>query len=325
MESSISTPLAKDRLLFVTGLPSKIGPLAILDYFSAMGRVLVMRLSKSQNGGPDLQPVTSSRDLRKGFCIIYAEDQQTFSKILGCRTLRFFGRSLSVIPFREGSDQHLSRERTRQALVIIKKVPCSMKEELLHMYVSTTFGEVKNIYRLQAESPQKEYHKLKNRKYHCYSVQFDSIDSAILATRVGNIYWKTKKEPMVIQRYKSFEDPKSIDQISQLSTHVKIGLRNDGNQEHFDLDSNCLPSQSPKDHTRPQIVADQIGRHAYMEEKGYFLPSLHAVSQYPPTQKRYFSLRNCSTGRESFTFASEEEANLRLNFISPLVLRNILH
>lgn len=321
MERESTKPLHRERLLFVTGLPSKIHPQMIVRFFERIGHVRLFKLSKAGLGTLDLEVVYSHRDLRKGFCIIHAEDTVTYDAILGNQPLAFYGRSLSVMPFKEGSDQLSSREKTRESLVLVKRVPASIPEEVLKLFLCSSYGLVKKIYRLQAESPKKEIQKLRKRKNHCYSVEFQTIQSADLAAKVRFIYWDASKDPMLVEKYQKFSGSNQQIDLTKI-VHQK-----------------CFEKKDFEDDLRGQINKGFFPKSKHIEKLPATVPSMdlhnfshpslaqkkefeHELVNFRPTEKKYFMDRNYLYINE-FS-AMSEEVNFRLNFISRETLRRIL-
>lgn len=324
MEDLLTPVFNKDLLLFVTGLPSKISPRTIAGFFASFGPVALLKLSKQGVGGLDLYPVTSGRDLRRGFCILYAYDSNTYKTLLQHRPLLFYGRSLTVAPFREGSDQTTSREQSRQSLVLVKKVPSVISEELLVKYLGASFGPVKKIYRLQAESPMKEVQKQRKRKNHCYSVEFESEGSADLAAQTGLIPWESLAEPITIEKYRKVERSNQFGDDFQNFTNAINSQRHNWSSKKIDFASSDSKT-SVKDYSHKQYdcrVSEITSKKAYSMCLKY-LDSESTRSGVRPTQKKYYELM-CHR-RERGNRLPDEIANVRLNFIRRAASIRTLH
>lgn len=104
-------------------------------------------------------------------------------------------------PFKVGSSKaKQSDSQTSRKIVLIKKVPNIMSNELLLAYPSTSFGNITKMYRLQEESLKKDAKKLKRRKHHCYSVEFAASSSAEKAAQVGKMFIRFQNEAVLIEK-----------------------------------------------------------------------------------------------------------------------------
>ena len=144
-----------DLLLFASVFPSNIDPAAIYEFFNKAGPMNIFKLSKSEVG-MDLQPVTSNNGLRRGFCILAPSTMSVYDRILSDGRITFIGRSLCVSPFKVGSSNtKQSDSQTSRKRFLLEKVPNIMSNELLFAYLSTSFGNITKMFRLQAESLKK--------------------------------------------------------------------------------------------------------------------------------------------------------------------------
>lgn len=306
----------KDLLLFVAGFPSKIHPAAIYSFFSKAGPINIYKLGKSEVG-LDLQPVTSNNDLRRGFCIIAARNADTYNMILTSGPVAFYGRCLCVSPFKEGSSYGNESGRQVPARVLIKRVPSAMSQDLLYAYLSTTYGKINKMFRLQAESLRKNNKKIRRRKHHCYSVEFVLATSVQHAAQVGKIFFSIDEEPILIEKYlrnvSSTEEDNSAEQANNKSGK-RSPPNNEGGKEGF--------TQTPE--TRHDNDNDMKGDSEEGKDKfGVLVKKLRwelvSAPKTRPTNKMYFD------ERKDLNLENKEISDgLKFNFIPRPVIRILL-
>lgn len=176
---------ASQLLVFVTGIPSKAKTSDILDHFSRCGDVQMHKLRGPKEGNRVLQANPSS-NIRRGFCILQANDPGSFERVLGSTTALFQGRTLAISPFRQGKELMAYNQSVNARRVIIKKVPASTDPEALRLFLELGFGQVSRIYRYEAESFEKAIKKCANRKTNSYSIEFSSEEAALNCASIGS-------------------------------------------------------------------------------------------------------------------------------------------
>lgn len=202
-------------LIFITGIPSKTTSAVVLDHFKQYGGVSIYRLQQCAKGQRVLHNHASA-NIKRGFCILQAPCEATYKKILASRE-PFFGRSLAIGPFRQGSALWNHNEHVSSRRVIVKKVPSLVSEDALRLALETEIGPIKRMYRFAAESSEKAAKKEKNRKTNTYSVEFFQDTSADKAAQFGALYLNGSYTPLIIEKYQKKVTP--VRDLTHQPTH----------------------------------------------------------------------------------------------------------
>ena len=201
-------------LIFITGIPSKTTSAAVLDHFRRFGGVAIYRLEQCAKGQRVLHNHAAA-NIKRGFCVLQASCETTYQKILASRA-PFFGRSLAIGPFRQGSALWNHNEQVSSRRVIVKKVSSLVSEATLRLALETEIGPIRRMYRFAAESSEKAAKKEKNRKTNTYSVEFVEDTSADKAAHFKAFFLTGVNTPLIIEKYQ-----KKITPARDL-THKKI-------------------------------------------------------------------------------------------------------
>ena len=131
-------------LLFVAGLPSKATPASVQRFFSAHGRVGLLRLRSSKYGNRILSS-NPQNNIKRGFCVLEASDEVVFYRILNLSGIYYEGRRLIITVLREKEDFSHYAESLIKRKVYIPKVPKIVSVSDLTQALTQLYGEVRKV------------------------------------------------------------------------------------------------------------------------------------------------------------------------------------
>lgn len=230
---SVST----DRLLFVTGIPSRASLLDLETHFSRFGKVTILKLTSLRKGGR-VVPANPISNIRRGFCVLSTEDKATFDAIMGSSSVLFEERELLIGRFRQGAELESYNTYVSSRRVLLKKVPTTIDQQILRCLIEERFGATARMYRYGAESRQKADRKDWRRPHYTYCVDFEAVSSANHATAIRRLELPQIGCSIQIDRYNrrgnsskprntrntasKLQDDASNQRISHLQTHNEL-------------------------------------------------------------------------------------------------------
>ena len=179
----------EDLQIFVNGIPSRVQPSTVLDYFCQFGSVFMQRLSSDGNL-VTVHPVKAAVNTRRGFCVLLAGNKETFDTILKLPSHEFLGRSIGVSKFRTGNELASHFKLVNSKRIIVKKVDSRICLEDVRSTLEQHFGKLEKIYRFEAESLDKASKKEYKRRTYTYSIEFVDSEQARKAAQQPRILFK---------------------------------------------------------------------------------------------------------------------------------------
>lgn len=243
MSNKNSSFKKEDKLMiFVTGIPSKTTPEVVLNHFRQFGTVELYKLGTSKKAFRVLSN-NPSTNTRRGFCLLQARDVITFNNIISSSSVKFQGRSLAVSKFRQGSELYLHNEYINSRRIVVKKVPADTCPDAFRSQLETAFGVITRMYKYEAESAQKAAKKEKTRVNNTYSVEFEEVATAEIATIDPYFYLQGVSSPVIVERYqkKSQSAQSSLDPKNN-KVQTKIPYNELANKKYIDRIANLVTS-----------------------------------------------------------------------------------
>ncbi len=303
--------------LFVNGIPSRVAPIAVYDYFSFYGRVKMQRLGPG-NSLTTVLPAKAHVNTRRGFCVLLAEDQQTLESILS-RSHEFMGRTLGVNRFRQGQELFAYFNKISSRRVIIKRVPTTVSVEDVQSLLENLFGSVERIYRFEAESLDKAARKEKRRRTFTYSVEFHLSQDAEKAVNLGEITFEDGVKAIIekYSRQSNKQQTSSKSPQSNLSSEIyNHNVNTKRSPKQFTKDSPLSGATASR-----SISAGKVGLDLYTADLS--TDGSEIEHQVKPTARQYFTQQVYAGNPKLGTISPirTSEANVRFNYINPR-LRN---
>ena len=234
--------IAQPLLLFVTGIPSKTTAREIEDLFLDLGQFQILCL-KSTKDTTKIQFANPLPNLRRGFCILEAMNPFSYFAALEKVQIKILNHSLKITKFLIGRelDEFTKEEESRR--VVVKRVPHNLPQEYLIRALERHFGLIRRAFQYEVPSKKRSCKSL--GKYCSYSVEFDSAESARLATNAWSMSLVGVEHPIIIEGFKRRNEVKEKmicyhDQIITFSDGGSCnpcessGLISDMNRQKFD-------------------------------------------------------------------------------------------
>ena len=247
--------ISSHLLLFVTGIPSKTTGLEIADLFHDIGQFRLLSL-KDSNKQPKLSPLKLMSSLRRGFCIVEAQDPKSFSKAIQLAQIRFQSYTLKISKFLTGRELEEFTKDEESRRVVVKEVPQYFSQENLVRALEKTFGTVKRAFRYEI-SAKKQKSWCLNRNHSSYSVEFASPESAIQAVSNTGVLVPGLDHPIIIEGFKRRRQPHDNgdcqkDQVVRLAEFASCNVcESTGPHRNLPLFSASAGTKNPKD-SRPE-------------------------------------------------------------------------
>lgn len=194
-------------LLFVAGLPSKASPVDVYKHFSEFGSFRLLRLRNEKKGCRIVQ-ANPQNNIRRGFCVIEAADQDSYHSVLSRQDMQFQNRKLYISRFKEDRSQYMTDTTIYQRQVIISGFPPNSSQFLIYRSIEQMIGKVKRLYlvldSLSAIYPGKQFREQDDN----YLVEFYAQASAEKALNLRKVAFGWSFWPFVIYPFK--QDPRSV-------------------------------------------------------------------------------------------------------------------
>lgn len=134
----------EDLLLFVSGVSSKASPEEVMLFFSQIGDFQLLRL-RSNKKGSRLMFANPQNNIRRGFCILQAADQDSFGRLLSASGSSFKGRVLSISKLRDTTEFSEYNKHLSKRCVFVADVPKTYSPTALAERLAACCGPVKKI------------------------------------------------------------------------------------------------------------------------------------------------------------------------------------
>ena len=295
--------------IFVNGIPSRVQPSLVLDYFSQFGCVFMQRLYSDGNL-LTVNPVKAAVNTRRGFCVLVAGTLETFNSIVDMQSHTFLGRTVGVSKFRTGNELASHFELVNSRRVIIKKVDSRISLEEVHAVTEKRFGKLEKIYRFEAESIDKATRKENKRKTFTYSVEFVIPESAVVAARESRIFFQNGCKALIekfkknkISSYQPVECGVNRNSASKYSDHIFNGHT-----------FTSLSDPTSKLGTPYSAIHCAVKKKLDVSEKRKAAVNIHCLK---PTRKLYHCLDRKGELNGNNNGYSSNRLNLRFNLAVP--------
>lgn len=215
MEGENNSTSAFCTKLFVTGVPSKMKPENVIQFFKKFGPVSLY--GESQHGTHDIAQM-------RGYCIMYCYDESTAVWITRKRYFQFLGRTLSVTVHKSGIDLFIQNKRINKSRVIFKKVPKYFSESQFLQELEERVGAVQSLFQFKPMNPYLAHKKASNQKLSSYSVVFEKKESAKKLIEKG-CFILSNETSVIAERYiKHYKAPASQDLMNKPTrAELKLG------------------------------------------------------------------------------------------------------
>ena len=197
---------AEPLLLFVTGIPSKTTSEQLLALLSEFGNFRILCLKNSRDH-VTIHAASPKPNLKRGFCIVEASEIDSFNQAIDRECLLVGNRSVKISKFMFGRALQDSSREEELRRVIVKKIPQTFTQDQLTEILCKLFGTVTRIFRYVAPDKAKRVKK-KAGRFHTYSVEFDSAESAAQASAMGHFCISGLNCPIIIEGFKRKSDIK---------------------------------------------------------------------------------------------------------------------
>lgn len=292
-------------LLFVTGVPSKMSSQKLLGMFGKIGDFKMLCLKHSATE-MEILKANPKMNLKRGFCLIEAQDTDSYRRALQAGNISHGKRSLKISKFKERNDlpDFLREEDFRS--VIVNTIPKVIGQELVTKPLQAQFGEVKRIFRY-VESQNSTRSSKKAGKFYTYSVEFDSIDAVYKATKAGRFQINGQDSHVVIERFRQKNYIKTNIRYSKTGSPSSPFSRStyerseELNQESYGQDSLI----------HHNLVVDPIQRVVPQLSVGKAYRFLHSSK---PTCKAYYAFRDELRAEDPQSASYFLPATSQLNF-----------
>ena len=131
-------------LLFVAGLPSRATPEEVQCFFSRLGVIRLLRL-RTNKKGTCLTPSNPQNNIRRGFCVVEALDEQTFANLLGKSGTLYANRTLTITKLRDEAAFSSYTADLAKRKVILTRVPRLFPHGKMVQLIEACCGEVRKI------------------------------------------------------------------------------------------------------------------------------------------------------------------------------------
>lgn len=199
-------------LLFVAGLPSKATPAEVIHHFSTCGSVRLLRLRNEKTGSRIVQ-ANPQNNIRRGFCIIEAADQNSYDYILKSGNTPFQGKTLNISRFvLEKSQLNRDGEYLKRQ-VMLQGVPGNFTSSEIVGIFEKFLGRIKRLYLVLSPSLLGDETDAIHNLTKVYLVEFYSPRSAEKAKLISSLYLSWLKAPVQIQGFEKAPDSISCKQV----------------------------------------------------------------------------------------------------------------
>lgn len=197
-----------DLRIHVTGVANPTPIKSLLNHFSVMGRIKdIYQISKRNVGQlnraifQDSEKSSEELFVRSGSCVIEVWDSTTKEVILTQQPHFFEGRFLRCSSFK--TDEQIMQETITKRFkkVILKKVPSSIPEEDLRLFLESSFGPIETMFSFMPDKRKlKRLNNLPIRSIKTYSVLFKQIEAAEKASMTPTLEYPSVGK-FYIERY----------------------------------------------------------------------------------------------------------------------------
>ena len=274
---------AQPLLLFVTGIPNKTTPSDIEALFLGLGQFQLLCL-KSTKKLTKILVANPLPNLRRGFCILEAADTTSYLVALDKEQIEFLNYSLKITKYLMGTELEVFAKEEESRRVVVKRIPHKFSQEHLVRVIERHFGVIRRAFQYEVSKKKKGSSKISG-KYCSYSLEFDSMESAQLSTRVRQVTLPGLNFPITIEGFKRRNEVKEK-KIIYLSQIIKFS---DSCSSKV-CESSGIASEKSVHVIEPVIMSDSIGD----TRKGFIPKSKNSemnLHNQKPTSRAYFESR----------------------------------
>lgn len=174
--------------LFVAGVPSEVFPEAVASYLSKIvGRPVFLSTNLSNQS---LKAQQNQR--RRGHLVLACPDPDALQTLLRTKYVQFMGRTLTLAPFKSGSDLFAQNMLMNEKRVILKRVPAYITEARLTEILEFTYGPLETIFQFKPVNPMDTTNLKGEQKprYSVFSVVFKEAVDARQLIEIGCLQLK---------------------------------------------------------------------------------------------------------------------------------------
>jgi len=203
-------------LLYVAGLPSKATPEEIEEFFSQLGSYRLLRLRSSKKG-IRVMGANPLNNIRRGFCVLEAQNLQSYSTLLSIAGLLFKRRKLAITKLRNKDEYFEYTADQAKKKIVLSDVPKMVSSQTILEQLELSFGRVRKL------THHKEKVFLEKQQNFCsntFLVEFLFEESVQEALGIGCItfYWRERCFTAHVNKYQFstdlFEDNSQADNWS---------------------------------------------------------------------------------------------------------------
>ena len=286
--------------LFVAGLPSKATPEELKLFFANFGEVRLLRLRTSRKGSR-FSESNPQNNIRRGFCVVEAFDQNTYFKIQEFSGGIFKGRKITITKIREHEEFLADSVDLNQRKIILTEVPKFLSPKFMTEMLSIKFGEVKKISTIK--TLKAETH-LSSLYYKIYLIEFLHQNGAINAIKSENFSFLLNDRILNLnvlsyeKRREEFIERKQVDFCSDYLLTT----------EQLELNFNEKIQKNESTKFNNHYCNDQLKE---VPESTY----LKYFDLVKPTSLRYHYLRRFSKNHTAHNDIGHSQFHLRINIL----------
>lgn len=292
--------------LFVAGFPSGISIKAVLKFFKTISPSFYVSAEDSYDE-------YTQRMAQKGCFEVNCSDSAVSADLVKRKYIEFKGRTLTVMPFKSGTDLIIQNKKMKKRRVILKRVPWYVDEEALKRQLEMSCGRLQLFFQLmhdQSLGRGGRDQPTKLQKHKSYSVYFELLEVAKDLVTQG---FFQLEDGTFIEVHK-YPEPKTNSDVSpsgnlQKGVKQKEALYGDSRREKTSK-RNCHKGVSEVVETSGPFKHHPGGE---LKKAEYFdAHQTHAHHIVKPTEKAYFLVSELGFTRELYFFGRKAN-RYRLN------------